>query len=269
MTQEEKVGKDSVSVSGDNVVINQYQPSKDPEKKKWVIPVVTTLVGVIATIVVAWYQLKTGEEQALQAALERERSVVQNVVKIVEEHVINNNSVDIPRLARLIDLRTREEKLPNKISVLQIIQKAEFNIINSSYLEFEKKNEYKKVFDEIYSNMSFDGLDGYSGVHENVANELAKSIRSGDHETAITALNSLLDLFNQDIQAASERKVSPLSTINKLFDSNFLFILAGVQIAAMVMLTVFRQLYRRKREIEFLKRHEMEKFYRSKMFDDD
>ena len=121
MTQEEKFGKDSVSVSGDNVAIHQNQVSQEPEKKKWVVPVVTTFVGVVATIVVAWYQLKTGQEQALQAALERERSVVQNVVKIVEEHVINNNSVDIPRLARLIDLRTKEERLPNKISVLQIV----------------------------------------------------------------------------------------------------------------------------------------------------
>lgn len=266
MTQDEKIEKDSVYLSGENVVIHQYQPEKEPEKRKWVVPFVTTLVGVIATIIVAWYQLKAGEEQALQAALERERSVIHNVVKIVEEHVINNNSVDIPRLARLIDLRTREEKLPNKISVLQVIQKAEFNIINSSYLEFEKKNEYKKVFDEIYSNMSFDGLDGYTGVHENVANELAKSIRSGDSETAITTLNSLLDLFNRDIQVASERRDSPILNITKIFDTKFLMILLGVQIIAMFMLTFFKQMYRRKRELEMLKRHEMEKFYRSKMF---
>jgi len=187
---QEKKENDSVQVRGENIVIHQTPSEKEPEKKKWLVPVITTLVGVIATIIVAWYQLKTGEEQALQAALERERSVIHNVVKIVEEQVINNNSVDIPRLARLIDLRTREEKLPNKISVLQIIQKAEFNIINSSYLEFEKKNEYKKVFDEIYSKMSFDGLDGYSEVHENLENKKGKYMRRGDSETEITTLNS-------------------------------------------------------------------------------
>lgn len=127
MGKDKQTNKKNISVdqSQSNAVTYHSELPAEPRKKKWVIPVLTTLIGVLATIVVALYQLKIGEEQALQAALERERSVIENVVKIVEEHIINNNSVDISRLARLIDLRTREEKLQNKISVLQIIQKAE------------------------------------------------------------------------------------------------------------------------------------------------
>jgi hypothetical protein len=255
-----------ISVGGGDVIIhNNTAQNEDVKDKKWLVPVITTVIGIVATIIVAWYQLKIGEEQALQAAIERERAVVHNVVQIVEEHVINSSSVDIPRLARLIDLRTREEKLPNKISVLQIIQKAEFNIINSSYLEFEKKNEYKKVFDSIYSKMSFDGLKDYAGAHENVANELAKSIRSGDHETAITALNSLLDLFNQDVQIAQESKKSSISKLSKLFDSNFIWMLLIVQLVLAAFYTFYRQALRRRREFEIMRSHEINSLRRDEL----
>jgi hypothetical protein len=259
--------QEGLSEVGDNVTINHLS-SDQKTQKKWMIPVVTTVVGIIATIIVAWYQLKVGEEQAYEAAKEREKSVVQNIVKIVEEHVINNNSLDIPRLARLIDLRSREENLTNKISTLQIIQKSEFNIINSAYLEFAKKNEYKKVFDSIYSQMSFDGLDGYEGLHLNVANELAKSIRSGDTQTAITTLNSLLDLLNKDVVEAEEKKSDLSLSIFKIFNSKFLLTFLGINIVLIVLMTFLRMQLKRRREMELLKSHEMRKFYESRMSDD-
>lgn len=267
MEDKKKKDQEGLSVVGDNIVIHQASTDEKP-KKRWVVPLATTLIGIVSTIIVAWYQLKVGEEQAYEAAIEREKAVIQNIVKIVEEHVINNNSLDIPRLARLIDLRSREEKLKNKISTLQIIQKAEFNIINSAYLEFDKKNEYKKVFDQIYSQMSFDGLDGYEGLHLNVANELAKSIRSGDTQTAITTLNSLLDLLNKDVIEARESKSSVSLSFLKIFDTKFILILAVIQLVLIVVMTFLRHQIRRKREMEMLKRHEMMKFYRSRMEDD-
>ncbi len=268
MDDSKKKDQEGLSVVGDNIVIHQTSSDEKP-KKRWIVPLFTTLIGIVATIIVAWYQLKVGEEQAFEAAIEREKAVIQNIVKIVEEHVINNNSLDIPRLARLIDLRSREEKLKNKISTLQIIQKAEFNIINSAYLEFDKKNEYKKVFDQIYSQMSFDGLDGYEGLHLNVANELAKSIRSGDTQTAITTLNSLLDLLNKDVIEAKESKSSVSLSFLKIFDTKFILILIVIQLVLIVTMTFLRQQIRRKREMEMLKRHEMMKFYKSRMTDDD
>ncbi|NRF17544.1 hypothetical protein [Vibrio coralliilyticus] len=261
---------ENLQVVGDSVTINHIQSSdKDESKaKKWLVPLVTTLIGIVATIIVAWYQLKVGEEQAFQAAIEREKAVIQNIVKIVEEHVINNNELDIPRLARLIDLRSREEKLRTKISTLQVIQKAEFNIINSAYLEFDKKNEYKKIFDNIYSQLSFDGLEGYDGLHANVANELAKSIKSGDTQTSITTLNSLLDLLNKDVSDAKKENSPELLSILRIFDKDFLFMLTGVQALLMLFLMYFRVMVRRRREINLLKRKEYEKYYASKLSDE-
>ncbi|MCV3263202.1 hypothetical protein OGZ01_10990 [Vibrio harveyi] len=68
---------ENLQVVGDSVTINHIQSSdKDESKaKKWLVPLVTTLIGIVATIIVAWYQLKVGEEQAFQAAIEREKAV--------------------------------------------------------------------------------------------------------------------------------------------------------------------------------------------------
>lgn len=129
-TQESK-DQDGFSVVSDNITVNQVFSDKKPQRK-WSIALLSTIAGIFATLFVAWYQLQVGEDQIYAAAIEREKAVVQDMVHIVEEHVININSLDIPRLARLIDIRSREENLNNTISTLQVIQKAEFNIINVS-----------------------------------------------------------------------------------------------------------------------------------------
>ena len=235
-------------------------------KKRWVTPVVTTLVGIIVTLIVAWYQIRVSEEQTIQAAQERYRSVKNNLVKIVEEHVINSKPLDIPRLARLIDLQTKEEQLTERISVTEIIQKAEFNILNSSYLEFDKKESYKKVFDEIYGKISVEDID-YKGRHENLAKELAKSIQQGDTKSAMANLISLLDLFNKDIdQVKSLRTTSPLfERITEIINYKFLIILISIQFLVMTLLAWLKRIEQRRREIEMIKREHYAEYMRHKM----
>ncbi|MGF1718172.1 hypothetical protein L4D08_25250 [Photobacterium chitinilyticum] len=261
--------KENIQVTGDSVSIIHHNKAEEPTKRKWVVPVVTTLIGIIATIIVAWYQLNVSEEQAQQAALERERSVKSNIVKIVEEHVINDNTLDVARLARLIDLRSREERLNRKISVLEVLQKAEFNIINSSYLEFKKKDKYKQTFDKIYATISFGGLDNYSGKHENVANELAKAIRSGDNEVAITALGSLLDLFNKDIEDAESKSGNLIISISKLLEPRFFLIIIGVQAVLMFLLSLIRFQQRKRREQDLINRHKFKEYVNSRFQEED
>ncbi|MGL0932103.1 hypothetical protein ACSTEA_01725 [Vibrio vulnificus] len=261
--------RENVQVRGDNISIIQHGNVEDPTRKKWGVPIVTTLIGIIATVIVAWYQLSISEEQAQQAALERERAVKSNIVKIVEEHVINDNALDVARLARLIDLRSREERLTRKLSVLEVLQKAEFNIINSSYLDFDKKEKYKETFDTIYSTIRFGGLENYVGKHENVANELAKAIRSGDNEVAITTLNSLLDLFNKDIEDAKSNNSSFVISISKLLEPRFFIIVACVQALLMFLITFIRFQQRRRRERDFINRQQFKEYVNSRFSEDE
>ena len=47
---DDDIKKDSISVGGEQVVINQFSSTnEDKGKKKWVIPLATTLVGILAT----------------------------------------------------------------------------------------------------------------------------------------------------------------------------------------------------------------------------
>ncbi len=77
-------------------------------------------------------------------------------------------------------------------------------------------------------------------MHANVANELAKSIKSGDTQTSITTLNSLLDLLNKDVSDAKKENSPELLSILRIFDKDFLFMLTGVQALLMLFLMYFR-----------------------------
>ena len=123
---------------------------KKSKKTRWVSLVITTLISIAFTIGVAWYQISKSAIQAVEAEQEREKSVRSTLIAIVEEHIINEKPIEISRLARLIELRRREEGVRIPISVSEIFEKAEFNILNSRYLDFERKEKYKTVFDELY-----------------------------------------------------------------------------------------------------------------------
>ena len=71
------------------------------KKKSWIAPTITTLVGVAVSVLVAWYQISLSEEQTQEAERERSKSGKSELVQIVEEHVINQDPLDISRLSRL------------------------------------------------------------------------------------------------------------------------------------------------------------------------
>ncbi len=64
---------------------------------------------------------------------------------IVEEHVLNDKPINLARLARLVDQRRRAERIATVITLAEILEQSEFNILNSRYLPFEKKEALKPV----------------------------------------------------------------------------------------------------------------------------
>jgi len=123
-------------------------------------------VGVIVSVLVAWYQINLNEEQIQEAEKERAKSVKNELVQIVEEHVINKKPLDISRLSRLADFRSREENLLLTPTVSEVVENAEFNIIKSQYLEFDKKLEFKGIFNGIYAEIYTPDKVDYSGISE-------------------------------------------------------------------------------------------------------
>ena len=237
--------------------------TKNIEEKKerpWLVPLVTTLIGIVVTLLVAWYQSVQNVEQARAAEIERQKSVLQNLVQIVEEHIINDTKIDLSRLARLSEFRTRDEKLSTTISVSRVIEKAEFNIINSQYLDLAQKDKYKKSFDDLYKDLSAYNKFEYEGRHSSLVQELTESMNNGSNEEQMTNLGRLLEAFNQDYvesQKISKEPKSILFVIDSLGDKLPLF--AGVMVFLTIFIQLFERDYRRRarrREYERLKEKE-------------
>lgn len=174
---------------------------KTPEKKKikWLVPTITTLIGVMVSLAMGWYQINLSNEQALQAENERAKAVKNELTLIVEDHVINQKVIDIPRLSRLSELRAKQEKLLSVPNVSEIIETAEYNILSSQYLPFDKKEQYKHIFDEIYSKMYAYPLGDYDGLFKNSINELYASIQQGSTSDTLKKLNKVLADFNSEV----------------------------------------------------------------------
>lgn len=224
------------------------EDKKHPKKKGWLVPTVTTLIGVAVSLAIAWYQINLSNEQTLQAENERAKSVRNELTLIVEEHVINQNTLDISRLARLSELRAKQEKLLLVPSVSEIIETAEYNILKSQYLDFKKKESYKQVFDLMYSNMYGSPLAEYNGFFGNSVNELYASIQLGSTNESLEKLNKLATDVNskfdelQAIKTTQSRNI--LEEVAKVvFDKPQFFIgaMTGYAIVLYVVMVIRRR----------------------------
>lgn len=237
------------------------------KKRNWVVPTVTTLIGVVVSLLVAWYQITLNEEQALQAEIERSKAVKSELIQIVEEHVINNKPLDVSRLARLSEYRAKQEKLLLVPSVSEIVEGAEFNILKSQYLEFDKKENFKSIFNEIYTELSANSKITYNGLFENSVNDLYASIYSGNGNEAASKLNKLLGDFNTKIEELNAEKSirenkSFDDIVKVFFDKPYMMIMVLFSYA--VTLYAYMYLIRRKRRRREIEDEVLEEYRRER-----
>ena len=180
--------------------------TEEPSEKhpwRWVGIVIPILVSIAVTVGAAWFQISRTEQQARLAEQERARNVRSTLVTIVEEHVINEKRIEIPRLTRLIDSRRREQGILTPISVLEIFERAEFNILDSRYLDFATKQKYKAVFDDLYTDYGSRGFTPLAkGPYADLVNELAKSVQEGRTTEALEQIRRIVDSYQQDLRQA-------------------------------------------------------------------
>jgi hypothetical protein len=204
------------NVSGDVVNIQIPTNSSQP-KYPWVSPVITTVIGIVVAIGLTWYQINRSEQEEQKAQVERIKAVKSRMVSIVEDHVINNQSIDISRLSRLIDIKSREANIGSPPRLLEIIQLAELNIINSGYLDFKTKESYKKVFDNIFSNLGKEyKVDYVDTKNSALIEQLITSIKVGNPEDAISNLQLLLEAHSSELKVL-EPQVKNKSDGDRLF----------------------------------------------------
>lgn len=204
-----------------NDQLDNGQPKPSP-KKDWFGYIFTTVAGVVATVVVAWYQLYITQRDAAAAEIERARAVRQVAVAIVEEHVLNGKKIEIERLARLIDQRRRDESISLPIPVSEIVELAEFSISSSRHLSVDRKEEMKPLFDAFYAEQRarlFQPSDG-QGPSTPLLNEVAKKIQEGKFPEALAALKRLDEVHRKELaEAAKKAKPSVFDAVADVFSS--------------------------------------------------
>ena len=131
----------------------------------------------LATIAFSWYQSSEAEEEGRKAELEREKAVKKQLVSIVEEHVLNGEPFDLSRLRRITDLQVKEQEIRSSLPILELVEKAELNILDSRYLDFESKKTYKKVFDNIYREIGQSTKMDYDGRHLGLVDDLVANLK--------------------------------------------------------------------------------------------
>ncbi|WP_140418319.1 hypothetical protein [Shewanella sp. Shew256] len=267
--------------------MESLEDTKTKKKKNWLTPTITTLVGVAVSVLVAWYQINLNDEQIQEAEKERSKSVKSELVQIVEEHVINRKPLDISRLSRLADFRSREENLLVTPTVSEIVENAEFNIIKSQYLEFDKKLEFKEIFNTIYAEIYAPDSLVYSGLSENAVNDILASLNEGNNKDVSAKVIKLATDFSSKIEEleakSSIRDRTSIADFVKIFiEKPEVLLLASVlYVGVLYLYMLFRRKVRRDRliraEIEekFMddyvrERNEfMHEKYRSKFHDDE
>ena len=88
-------------------------------RPRWLWLVITTIVGVVATILVGWYQLNKAAGEARKAEVEREKAVRLTIVSIIEEHVLNGKGLDLSPLRRLVEFQAKEQALGRSLPIIQ------------------------------------------------------------------------------------------------------------------------------------------------------
>jgi hypothetical protein len=201
-TKRDKLGRfDEIESLGEN------QMSDDPtvaKPRKWLNVLFSVLGVLVLPIVIAWYTISRTEQQAVLAESERARSVRASIVAIVEEHVVNGKSIESSRLAPLIELKRKEERLTTPILLADVVEEAEFNILSTRYLDFKQKENYKDVFAKLHQDLEPPAqFKSYSeGPHVELVNDLAKNIQDGKSAEALKKLDSLFILFRADTAAS-------------------------------------------------------------------
>ena len=129
----------------------------------------------------------------------------------MEDHVINGKPIDSSRTTRLIEVRRKEESVKLPISVSEIYERAEFNILNTRYLDFGQKEKYNTVFDQLYKGMAPVQPTEYSGQNADLLNELARNIRDGKTPDALANLDSVAKAFQSSLSELEARRFEPLT----------------------------------------------------------
>lgn len=232
-------------------------------RRNWIPAIVTLLIGALVTIGATYYTIYQSQKQAIEAEQERYKKVKDNIVSIVEEHIVNKKSIDFNRLQRIIDIQQKEENLNTALPISDIFSQAEYNILNSRHLDIQKKEEYELFLNQVYEKTIPASTYDYTKFrYPKLLSSLNIEIANNNIQEANKILLTIIDKYETDLKSTEiQSSKEEESFINLILDKPTTLIIVTLTYIAISfsILTFYRnRLKRRKLYIEKRKRLEKE-----------
>ena len=112
--------------------------------------VIPSTVSLCIALIIAKFQNRRSDRQMKLAEEERTQNLYTLFISIVEEHIINDITIDTIRLERMIGIHKEKYRVNKDIDVLDVIGRAEVNMLSSRYLDIKRKGKCGRLFDDIY-----------------------------------------------------------------------------------------------------------------------
>lgn len=224
---------------------------KEIRKTNWAPTIISILIGIVVTVGATWYTVVSSRQEVVQAETERLNKVKENLVSIIEEHIVNKDSIDLDGFNRLINNRTKEENLYKRPTIYDLLTQAEYNIQSSKHLSFDKKLEYSRIISTLYSNIQTDTLR--NNLSDNRFPDETLKIISYFNETnkneGKTLLIDLTEKYEAEIQNLQKSEIKKESIVDNLLrtPSKLIMILSSYLIFMMAFWYYYR-LRKRKRQ---------------------
>lgn len=222
---------------------------RSSKKNSWFQTTISILIGILFTIGTTWYTIYINKAEAERSELERYNKVKDNLVSIIEEHIVNKDSIDIASLNRIINNRVKEESLYRKPEVIDLFSLAEYNIQNSKHLNFDKKIDYSRLLSNQIRKLKADTILNVQNVRfPDEINSLNNNLSNINSEKGKESLIKLINKYEEEIKNLEEKKIKKESISDFLFKSpSKLLIIFSCYLLAFVLYFYYIRNRRRKR----------------------
>lgn len=240
-----------------------------PKKSSWLQTTISIIIGVLFTIGTTWYTIYINKEEAERSELERYNKVKENLVSIVEEHIVNKDSIDFISLNRIINNRIKEENLYKKPEIIDLLSLAEYNIQNSRHLSFEKKIEYSRILSKQFGKIKMDTtmlLDKVRFPEE--IKKLNENLNNINSNNGKETLIELIKKYENEISDLQESKIKKETLAEYFFKSPSRIVIMLVIYTSIIMLYFYYKRIRQRRKLYYEHKYEIYELEAQKIRDE-
>lgn len=234
---------------------------EENKKTNWIPTIVSIVIGVLITVGATWYTIYSSKEELVKAENERYTKVKENLVSIIEEHIVNKDSLNLNAFERLITNRIIVENLSTHITIFDLLTQAEYNIENSKHLSFDKKKEYSYIVSSLYTQLASDTtIRINNGRFPSEITRITNSFSETKENEGKQGLANLINQYETKIKDLEKDNVKKESFTKLLFESpSRLLIIMSTYLLIMGAYWYYLQNRRKRRRREAYMREEIQR----------